>query len=377
MTNSERAQLITRNLDEVITNDDVMTLLEQRVPLIHYIGFEISGLIHLGSGLSAMLKIKDLQEAGVETRIFLADWHTWINRKLGGADLETIKRVAGRFFKEGMIASALCVGADPQKISFVLGSELYHHNDEYWQTVVSVSKNTTLARMQRSITIAGKKEGESVDFAILLYPAMQVADIFIQGISLAHAGMDQRKAHVIMRDVANSVCSRNQTMQSAKLKPVALHHHLLLGLGKPPVWPIPNDMDRQELWSSFKMSKSKPETAVFLTDTPDEIRKKIAGAFCPEGEVEFNPVLDWAKHIVFPIERRLLVERPEKFGGSKTYLEYADLENDVRNKQLHPQDLKTAVAERIVKILEPARNHFSDAQRADMLQEMLEFIAKK
>ena len=59
--------------------------------------------------------------------------------------------------------------------------------------------------MQRSITILGRKEGESVDFAKLMYPAMQVADIFYMGVNIAHAGMDQRKAHVVARDVATKM----------------------------------------------------------------------------------------------------------------------------------------------------------------------------
>ncbi len=376
MTQEQKIELITRNLEEVITQEDVGKLIESNVPLIHYIGFEISGLIHLGTGLCTMLKVKDLQEAGVETRIFLADWHTWINRKLGGADLETIKQIAVRFFKEGMTAAALCTGAEPSKITFILGSDLYHENDVYWQTVIDVSKNTTLARIQRSITITGKSEGESVDFAILIYPAMQVADIFIQGVSLAHAGMDQRKAHVIMRDVAGSVTSQNQKLQQAGLKPVAIHHHLLLGLGKPPVWPIPADMDKHELWSSFKMSKSKPKSAVFLTDSPEEIRKKVNEAFCPEGEIEFNPVLDWTKHIVFPIEKELLIERLEKYGGNKKYSDYKNLEKDFSAKQLHPQDLKTAVAEGVVRILKPARDYLSAPSRLEMVEEMKRLVGR-
>ena len=47
------------------------------------------------------LKVKDFVEAGIECSIFLADWHTWINDKLGG-DRETIKRVAVGYFKEGL-----------------------------------------------------------------------------------------------------------------------------------------------------------------------------------------------------------------------------------------------------------------------------------
>ena len=119
-------------------------------------------------------------------------------------------------------------------------------------TMVDVSKNTSLARMMRSITIMGRKEGDAVDFAKLIYPPMQVADIFAQGINMPHAGIDQRKAQVIARDVAlklkeNALFDK----QGKKIKPVAVHHHLLLGLGKPPIWPVPKEQ-MQELLICFK-----------------------------------------------------------------------------------------------------------------------------
>ena len=188
----KRLHLIVRNTDEVMIEEDLRTLLEHDVKLKHYIGFEISGKPHLGHGLVCMSKVKDFIDAGVDCTIFLADWHTWINNKLGG-DREVIKKVAVSYFKEAMIAAYKCVGGNPKDLKFVLGSELYHNNDKYWETVIDISKNTTLGRIERSITILGRKEGESVDFAKLIYPPMQVADIFILGINLPHAGLDQGK----------------------------------------------------------------------------------------------------------------------------------------------------------------------------------------
>ena len=230
-----------------------------------------------------------------------------------GGDLEKIKKIAVGYFKEGMKASLKCMGGDPEKLKFVLGSELYHNNDLYWQTMIDISKNTSLARMKRSITIMGRKEGESVDFAKLIYPPMQVADIFIQEINLPHAGLDQRKAQVIARDVALKLKTKQLLDKSGKpIKPVAVHHHLILGLGKPPVWPVPKER-LQELWSTLKMSKSNPNTCIFIHDSPEEIRRKINQAFCMEGETEFNPILDWTKHIIFNLNSELEIKRPEKF----------------------------------------------------------------
>ena len=237
--------------------------------------------------------------------------------------------------------------------------------------MIDVSKNTNLARMQRSITIMGRAEGESIDFAKLIYPPMQVADIFFQGINLAHSGMDQRKAHVIARDVALKMrISPLLNKKKEKIKPIAIHHHLILGLQKPPMWPVPKE-NLQELWGSMKMSKSIPDSAIFITDSPEEIRRKINKAFCPEREIEFNPVLDWCKSLVFRIKPfSLEIKRNVKFGGNVVYKDYLDLEKDFYDGKVHPADLKNSVAEAIIKILGQARKHFEQPKMRKMKEEM-------
>ncbi len=369
MDTEERLMLIERNTEEVMTKEDLKILLDTGEKLEHYIGFEISGLMHLGTGIMCSSKIKDFLDAGAHCRVFLADWHTWINNKLGG-DLETIKKVAGGYFTEGFKASLKCVGADAEDVDFVLGSDLYHNNDRYWQTMIDVSKNTSLARINRSITIMGRKEGEAVDFAQLIYPAMQVADIFIQGLNLPHAGLDQRKAQVIAREVAGKLkFSSVKNKAGAVIKPVAVHHHLILGLQKPPIWPVPKDKI-QELWSSMKMSKSIPGSAIFIHDSEEEIRKKLKNAFCPEKIADFNPVLDWAKYLTFVHQDSLELKRPEKFGGDAVFESYTHLERAFVEGKIHPLDLKNAVAEFLIDFLKPAREHFEKPKARAMKEEL-------
>ena len=370
----KRFELIKNNTEEIMTEDDLKLLLDSGTKIKHYIGFEISGKIHLGTGLMCMSKVKDFMDTGIDCSIFLADWHSWINDKLGG-DREIIKKVAGGYFKEGLKASLKCFGGDPEKLKFILGSDLYHNNDDYWATMVDVSKNTSLSRMQRSITIMGRKEGGSADFAKLIYPPMQVADIFIQGINLPHAGIDQRKAQVIARDVALKIKTKPLLNKDGKqIKPVAVHHHLILGLGKPPVWPVPKEQ-LQELWSALKMSKSKPDTCIFIHDSPKEIKRKINQAFCLEGETEFNPILDWVKYLIFrDANSKLEIKRPEKFGGDVTYTSYKKLEKDFAEKKLHPMDLKNSVSEKLIQILEPARKHFEQPKIKKMLEDLEKLI---
>ncbi len=364
MTADEKFSLITRNLEETLTEEELKSLIDSGKPLKHYIGFEISGKGHVG-WVYTMQKIKDLQDAGVEINILLADWHTWLNKKLDGT-LETAKRMAGEYFEEALKACALCAGADPNKINFVLGSKLYEKlGSGYWALVVKVAKATTLSRMIRSTTIMGRKESEISDSAMLIYPAMQSADIFALGVNIAHAGTDQRNVHVVAREAAASLDQQ---------KPVAIHHHLLQGLLQPVFTTDENGKKMLDI-EAAKMSKSKPDSAIYIHDEPEEIKRKINAAYAPEGVVEFNPILDWTNHLILrlqgdALEVHLEVQRDQKWGGDKTYTSYGDLEKDYTDKNLHPQDLKNAVTDWLIKKLEPARRYFEDPKRKKALEEI-------
>ena len=363
-----KLKLITQNTEEVLTEVELENLISTNTPLRHYIGFEISGLVHLGTGLVCMQKIKDFQEAGVDCSILLADWHSWINDKLGG-DREIIKNMGVPYFREGLIAGLKCVGADPNKVKFVLGTELYHNNDDYFATIVEISKYTTLARVKRSTDIMGRQANEQADFARLIYPPMQVADIFIQGLNIAHGGIDQRKAHVIARAVAMDLKIKPVIgLDGKKIKPIAIHHRLLLGLQKPAIWPVPRENIR-DVWITAKMSKSIPKSAVFIHDSPDEIKEKVMHAFCPPKETEFNPIIDWVKSLIFIINEKaeLLVKRESRFGGNITFHSSEEICDAFQKELLHPEDLKRAIAEKIIEILEPARKHFETPEVKEKL----------
>jgi len=374
----EKLALIKRNTEEILGEEELVELLKKGEKIKHYIGFEISNRPHIGHGLVCMAKVKDFMDAGADCSIFLADWHSWINDKLGG-NLDTIKKVGVPYFKECIIAAFKAVGGDEKKLKFVLGSDLYSNNDLYWLTLIDISKNTSLSRVLRSITIMGRKEGESLDFAKLIYPPMQVADIFIQDVNLAHGGLDQRKAQVIARDVGDKLSFKFLTdSQGNQIKPVAVHSHLILGLQKPSVWPVPKE-NLQEFRAQMKMSKSVPNSAIYMDDSEEEIRTKINKAFCLEGEIEYNPILDWCKYMIFGIGKnpKLDVKRPVKFGGNKIYSNFGDLEKDFAEKKLHPMDLKGAVAEKLIEILKPAIEHLKSPRVKKMKEEMDKLIVTR
>lgn len=373
MSNEEKIKLISRNLEEVLTPVELKGLIESGVPLRHYIGFEISGRVHLGQGLAVMQKVKEIHDAGAETIIWLADWHGWINNKLDGT-LETAQRMAKEYFAEAMKAAYLCVGGDPETLVFKQGSVLYSEQPDFWAKVVNVSKATTISRMMRSTDIMGRMAGDSSSSATLLYPAMQAADIFQLGVNIAHAGTDQRNVHIVARDSAKYL---------GENKPIAVHHHLIMGLkplgdnDDPELAKKASDVnnlsyeEKASLITALKMSKSKPDTAIFITDSPEDIKKKVNNAFAPEGQVEFNPILDWTRYLVFYDQGSTFsISRPEKWGGVVTYNNYEELEVDYAQKKLHPQDLKMAVADWLIAKLEPARKYFEDPKRKAALEEI-------
>lgn len=344
---------LIQNTAEVITEEEFKARIESGETLTHYIGFEISGYVHIGQGMMSALVIKDLQALGVKCTIWLADWHTAINHKLDGTK-ETAAKIGKGYFTEAMKACLMTVGADVDAVEFRLASEWYAKDAmKYLGLVAQVMDETSLARMQRSISVMGKEAGSEVPTSMLLYPAMQVADIFYQNIDIAHASMDQRKAHVVMRDVANNVAPGT--------KPVALHHPLI-----------------DSLSGENKMSKSKPDSAVFIHDSEEDITRKIKKAFCEEKNIEKNPILNWTKNILFwNRSTPFTIEREEKFGGNVSFDSYDALEKAYAAGDVHPMDLKATVAKEIISLLKPAREHFAKADIAALKKELDDVVAKR
>lgn len=344
MNIEEKIETILRPpTEEIVTVNGLRSLLETEEHPKHYIGFEISGPMHLGTLLIPGFKINDLMKAGFRCTVFLADWHSYINDKLGG-DWEKIRRAA-KYYEEAF--KHFCPG-----VSVIHGSELYQGNDEYWVDLVKFSKQITLARNVRCLTIMGRSERDKLDFAQYLYPPMQAMDIKALGVDLAHSGMDQRKVHMLVREAFPKLGWK---------VPVSLHHGLLPGLTEPHRSGLDEDSDTDLIVSS-KMSKSKPLTCIFVHDGDEEIERKLVKAWCPPKVTEYNPVLEMARQVVFHEADTLVVERPARFGGSVEFESYNALEKVYREGGLHPADLKLAVAKALSRIVSPVRSHFHKMQ---------------
>lgn len=328
----DKLEKITANTVEIVTLEELKKALTKNKPK-GYIGFEPSGTVHIGWKICTN-KIKDFIECGFDFTILLADWHAYINDKLGG-DIEKIK-LCGKYMEDCFVA----MGIDKNKVKIIYASD-YVNDSKYWELVLRTSKATSLARVKRAMDIMGREEDEAdKDLSKLFYPAMQVSDIFYLDVDVAYGGMDQRHAHMLARDVAKKI---------GRKSPAAIHTPILTGLQ------AGGRMNSIEA----KMSKSKPESMISIHDNPSIVKDKIGKAFCPEKQVEGNPVLEICKFVIFPELNGevFLIERPEKFGGNLKFSSYEDLE-DAYVKGLHPLDLKNATARYINKILEPVQEYF-------------------
>ena len=355
MDTQEKLKLISEVGEEIIGGDELKTLLESGEELIAYDGFEPSGQIHIAQGLLRAINVNKMIRAGVIFKMWVADWHALTNNKMGG-DLEKIKTV-GKYFIEVWKAS----GMDMSHVKFLWASDMVKDSD-YWQLVIRVGMTNKLARFIRTAEFMGREDSsEKLTAAQIMYPCMQIADIFKLGAKITQLGMDQRKVNMLAREIGPQI---------GYWKPVVVSHLMLMGLGKPPSL----NSDTATRTIENKMSKSNPDNAIFMTDTTEDVKRKINKAYCLEGDTKENPVLEYCKYIIFESFDRLsisefTVERPEKWGGTLRFKTYAELESAFTQKLLHPQDLKGTVVKYLDQLLQPVRRHFEEDEQAKKLLE--------
>ena len=307
--------------------------------IVAYIGLEPSGKAHLGYVILAET-IRNMLDEGVNVIILLADWHAWVNDKFD-RDMDKIS-LAGEYLAE--VFRAL-LGNPPEgegagNLRFLRASELMD-SGKYWERVLRCSKNMSLSRVRRTFSIMGRDEDSSDhDLSAFYYPALQAADIFELEVDIAFGGMDQRKAHMYMREVADKYDWAKATF---------IHTPMLSGLKGPG-----GRMDSFD----HKMSKSDPGNAILLDDEPDSVLAKMRKAFLEVGNPN-SPVFEIAQHIVLPKLGSITVTPDPKYGNPSDWGEISEFIEAVSNGSIHPLDAKIAIASGLSEVIEPVSQHLS------------------
>ena len=318
-----------------------------------YVGFEPSGKAHIGWKVLS-LQLKRMLEADANVLIFLADWHAWVNDKFGG-NMEDIQQTA--VYMEETFRALLGYpeeGDGPGQLRFYWASQLMDSGD-YWARVLRCSKGATLPMVRKTFTIMGRDEASSDhDLSKFYYPAMQAADIFELNIDVAIGGMDQRKAHMFMRDMASKWNWNKAT---------CLHTPILSSLKASGV-----RMDSFD----HKMSKSDPNGALLLHDTLEQVQKKMKKAYL-DLEDEHSPVYELAEHVVLPEFGHIQVTPNPKFGEPSTWDDLDAFKAAVKDGTLHPFDAKMGVAAGVAAGLSSIAEHF--AANPEAYEKMLEITS--
>lgn len=318
MNADERMELILRNTEEIVSAESFKELLSKKKKPIVYCGYEPSGPMHLGNFVT-ITKLMDLEKAGFEVVILLADIHALLNRKGNEAE---IKKEAENWRKT---IKAIGINA-----KIVLGSE-FQFSKEYVLDVMRVAQQVTINRGLRSIQEIAR-DIENATISQIWYPLMQATDIKYLGVDVALGGMDQRKVHMMGRDMSDVL----------KYKFVAIHTPMMTSLKGP----------------GQKMSKSLPGSGISVTDSYEEIKKTISKAYCPEKEIKDNPILQIVRYIIFPRFEQIEIKRPEKFGGDLKLYNSETLETLYSENKIHPMDLKNTVIEYLEEIIAPIRKKY-------------------
>lgn len=356
----QRLALMVGNVQEAVGIDHLIDCLKDNTSMAGdgvircYVGFEPSGKAHIGWKVIS-LQLKRMLEARTNVLIFLADWHAWVNDKFGG-NMEAIQ-VTAKYMEETFLAllGNPEVGEGPGQVRFLWASKLMEDGD-YWARVLRCSKGVTLARVRKTFTIMGRDESSSDnDLSRFYYPAMQAADIFELDIDVAIGGMDQRKAHMYMRDVAEKWKWKKAT---------CLHTPIISSLK--------SSGARMESFD-HKMSKSDPNSALLLHDPVERIKKKMRKAYL-DPEDDNSPIYELIQDIILPEFGKVVVTPNPKFGEPSTWESLEDFKSAVKDGTLHPLDAKFGVADGIASGLAEVSEHFE--QNPELLDAVTDLMSQ-
>ncbi|WP_246982550.1 tyrosine--tRNA ligase [Halorientalis marina] len=329
MDAAERTRLVRRYTEEVVTEDELEELLAEESPSA-YIGYAPTGEMHIGH-FTTIRKLADFVRADLDVTVLIADLHAHLDSEKSPWDLLDAR---SEYYEEAIRGMLEATGADPDDVTFVRGRE-FQLDEEYTLDMYRMAAETTVARAQR----AGSevvRESESPNLGGLVYSLMQSLDVKALDADIAYGGIDQRGIYMLGRELLPD---------HGHDAPVCLFAPLLSGL------------------SGGKMSASDAGSKVNLTDEPDDVVEKIEGAYCPQGEVEDNGVLEYLRYLVFPIlddrGEDFVVERPDEYGGDIVFESYEELETGFVGGDLHPADLKPAAGEYISDVIDPIRERLN------------------
>lgn len=282
-------------------------------------GIQATGSLTLGNYLGALNNWVEMQDQ-YDCYYMIADLHTLTIRK----DPEELRKNT-----LSLIALYIAAGLDPEKNTIFVQSHIPAHSCLSWV----LNCYTYMGELNRMTQFKDKsaKHADNINSGLFTYPVLMAADILAYNADLVPVGEDQKQHLEITRDIAdrfNSIYGETFKMPEPYIGKVGAR---IMGLQDP----------------TSKMSKSSPNELdkILLTDTPEEIRKKL-------------------KKAVTDSENKVRYDRAEKPGVSNLMAIYGIIKNksmEEIEKEFDGQGygvFKTAVAEAVVERLEPLQKRY-------------------
>lgn len=321
MSVDKKLELIKRNTEEIIGEDELKELLKSKKTPVIYWGTATTGKPHIGYLLPA-LKIADFLKAGFQVKILLADVHA----TLDNVPWEAVEK-RYEYYKKIIPLLIKSAGADTKNLKFVKGSEM-QLKPKYMYDLLKLSSYVSIHDASKASSDVVKAV-ENPKLSGIIYPLMQAIDEEYLEVDCQLGGTDQRKIMVLARENLPKLGYKSR---------IEIMNPLIPGL------------------IGEKMSSSDEKSKIDLMDCPESIAKKMICAECVAGNAD-NGIMAFLKYILMTIKKdnkeKFVIKRDAKFGGNVSYSDYESIEKDFVGKKLHPLDLKNAVASEIAKILEP------------------------
>ena len=315
----KRIELIKRNTEEIVTEEELKKLLKTKKNPVVYWGTAVTGKPSFAY-FFPLLKLSDFIKAGFKVKVLLADLHG----ALDGTPW-TILEKRYQYYKEAITQIFKALDTDIKKIEFVKGSE-FQLKPEYSFDILKMASLSSVRDCRKAASEVVKL-GDNPRLGGYIYPIMQALDEEYLKVDVQFGGLDQRKILMFARENLPKI---NYDSRVEVMNP------MIQGLiGK-------------------KMSSSIAKSKIDLTDTEKEIKEKINKANCTAGNPD-NGIMDLLKYLIMVIKtdkkQKFTIERPEKYGGNLEYTKYEDIKKDFLQKKLHPLDLKNAFSKEVTNLL--------------------------
>lgn len=225
-------------------------------------GIRSTGRLHLGNYYGAIKNFLHLQEK-YHCFFFIADLHALTTHPTPENLQENVRQV---------VIEYLAAGIDPGKATLYIQSDV----PEVTELYVYLNMNAYLGELERAASFKDKVRANpnNVNAGLLTYPVLMASDILLHKARKVPVGKDQEQHLEMARTFANRFNRLYKTEYFPEPYAFSSGAQLIR---------IPG------LDGKGKMGKSEGEgNAVFLSDPPETIRKKVMKAVTDSGPTEMN-----------------------------------------------------------------------------------------